>query len=60
MRLENKVALITGAYGGMGRTSARLFAKEGASVVIAGRNQDRGNSLADEINDAGGKPCLSN
>jgi NAD(P)-dependent dehydrogenase (short-subunit alcohol dehydrogenase family) len=29
MRLENKVALITGGYGSMGRASARLFAKEG-------------------------------
>lgn len=55
MRLENKVALITGAYGGMGRASARLFAKEGASVVLVGRNEDRGNALANEINDAGGK-----
>lgn len=55
MRLENKVALITGAYGGMGRASARLFAKEGASVVLAGRNEERGNALAKEINDAGGK-----
>ena len=55
MRLENKVALITGAYGGMGRASARLFAKEGASVVLAGRNEERGNELAKEINDDGGK-----
>jgi NAD(P)-dependent dehydrogenase (short-subunit alcohol dehydrogenase family) len=37
MRLENKVALITGGYGGMGRASARLFAKEGAAVVVTGR-----------------------
>lgn len=55
MRLANKVALITGAYGGMGRASARLFAKEGASVVLAGRNEERGHALEKEINDAGGK-----
>lgn len=55
MRLENKVALITGAYGGMGRASARLFAKEGATVVLAGRKVERGHALEKEINDAGGK-----
>jgi len=55
MRLANKVALITGGYGGMGRASARLFAREGAAVVIAGRKEDKGTALAKEINDAGGK-----
>src|SRR5271168_3072699 len=55
MRLESKVALITGGYGGMGRASARLFAKEGATVFIAGRSEERGDALAAEINEAGGK-----
>jgi NAD(P)-dependent dehydrogenase (short-subunit alcohol dehydrogenase family) len=34
VRLESKVALITGGYGGMGRASARLFAREGATVFV--------------------------
>jgi hypothetical protein len=42
MRLEHKVAVITGAYGGMGRASARLIAKEEATIFIAGRNLERG------------------
>ncbi|SAL86220.1 3-alpha-hydroxysteroid dehydrogenase [Caballeronia arvi] len=55
MRLENKVALITGGYGGMGRASARLFAREGATVFVAGRSEERGDALAADINEAGGK-----
>jgi NAD(P)-dependent dehydrogenase (short-subunit alcohol dehydrogenase family) len=55
MRLDNKIALITGATGGMGRASARLFAKEGATVVVAARKLDRGNALVKEITNAGGR-----
>jgi NAD(P)-dependent dehydrogenase (short-subunit alcohol dehydrogenase family) len=53
-RLENKVALITGGYGGMGRASARLFAAEGATVFVAGRSHERGDALVAELNDSGG------
>jgi NAD(P)-dependent dehydrogenase (short-subunit alcohol dehydrogenase family) len=55
MRLENKVSLITGGYGGMGRASAHLFAQEGATVFIAGRSEERGEKQAKKINDEGGK-----
>jgi NAD(P)-dependent dehydrogenase (short-subunit alcohol dehydrogenase family) len=55
MRLANKVALITGGYGGMGRASARLFAQQGATVFIAGRSEQRGDALVSEIVAAGGK-----
>jgi NAD(P)-dependent dehydrogenase (short-subunit alcohol dehydrogenase family) len=39
----------------MGRASARLFAKEGATVFVAGRNRERGDALVSEIDGAGGK-----
>lgn len=55
MRFANKVALITGATGGVGRASALLFAKEGAAVVIADEDHDAGNALAKQITAAGGK-----
>ncbi|WP_329612339.1 SDR family oxidoreductase [Streptomyces brevispora] len=55
MRLENKVALITGGYGGMGRASSRLFAKEGAAVVVAGRSEERGSELVAELTGDGVK-----
>ena len=55
MRLENKVALITGAGSGIGRESALLFAREGARVVVVDMNDPAGEAVAAEIRDAGGQ-----
>ena len=48
-RLENKIALITGASGGMGASHAKLFIKEGAKVVLTDLNETAGQALADEL-----------
>ena len=54
-RLEAKIAIITGATSGIGEASAKLFAREGAKVVVVGRNKDRGESIVAEIHEAGGE-----
>ena len=48
-RLQDKVAIITGATSGIGEATARVFAAHGAKLVIAGRSQERGEALAQEL-----------
>ena len=54
-RLTNKVVLITGASAGIGRATAKLFAAEGAQLVLGARRADELASLVAEIDAAGGQ-----
>lgn len=54
-KLENKVAIITGGNAGVGKEIAKLFASEGATVVISARRQQALDEVAKEIEEAGGK-----
>jgi NAD(P)-dependent dehydrogenase (short-subunit alcohol dehydrogenase family) len=55
MRLQGKVAIVTGAANGMGEVEARMFAKEGARVVIADILETEGQQVAADITAAGGE-----
>ena len=55
MRLDGKVAVITGAASGIGRASAILFAKEGAKVVVGDVNDAGGDETVKEIKSSGGE-----
>jgi NAD(P)-dependent dehydrogenase (short-subunit alcohol dehydrogenase family) len=55
MRLEGKVAIITGGGSGIGRAAAELFAQEGAKVVVAEYKIDTGQETVQAIKDAGGE-----
>jgi len=52
--LKGQVAIVTGATSGMGEAVAKLYAGEGAAVIIGGRSVDKGNKLAADINASGG------
>jgi len=54
MRLQDKVTIITGAGGGMGRVAAQLFAAEGARVVVAEYGEAAGRETVDLVEKAGG------
>ncbi len=49
MKLENKIALITGGASGIGEAASRLFAREGASVIIWDMSEEKGKALAKEL-----------
>src|ERR1700761_5632832 len=53
-RVAGKTAIITGASSGIGRAAARLFAKEGAKLIVAARRKKNLDELVDEIKDTGG------
>lgn len=55
MRLQNKVALITGASNGIGHATSLLFAREGAAVVAVDIDDDHGTETVQLISDAGGQ-----
>lgn len=57
-KLEDKVVVITGGTSGIGEACAKLFASEGADVILVGRDWNRGKSIEREIKEAGNKACF--
>ncbi len=58
-RLDGRVALITGAGNGMGRAASRLFAAEGARIVVADAAREAGEATVTAISDAGGEAAYA-
>jgi len=57
MKLEGKIAIVTGAASGIGKAIAQRYAREGAKVAIADLDLHAANAAANEITTAGGKAC---
>jgi NAD(P)-dependent dehydrogenase (short-subunit alcohol dehydrogenase family) len=55
--LAGKRVLLTGASSGIGESAAEQFARQGATVIVVARRQDRLDALVDRINEAGGQAC---
>ena len=55
MKLENKVAIVTGAGRNIGEAIATLFSQEGAKIAVVDMDEDRGAAVAGAIRDAGGE-----
>src|SRR5699024_10575703 len=53
-KLEGKVAVVTGAASGMGKAIAKMYAKEGAKVIVADFNAEGADAVVKEITDEGG------
>jgi len=59
VRLKNKIALVIGAASGMGESAARIFAREGAKVVVADVLEKEGAAVAASIVSAGGEAIVN-
>ena len=53
-KLKNKIAIVTGGNSGIGEATAKLFAQEGAKVIIMARRDEEGKRVENEIKDNGG------
>ena len=59
MRMENKVAIVTGGASGLGEATTKLFASEGATVIIADVLEEEGRKIEANIAETGGVALFS-